>query len=169
MFTTALVRSGQFRVVERARAVEGALRERQLNASEGRADSQPLRGAEYLFEGTISEATASQSQRSSGVSIAGMELGGGGNRDVLSVDVRVVEVASGDVVDAVTVRKAVVSETTGVSGVGSLIGAALPQRGRTSTFVPDVQFQRQRRESVDQALREAIELAVVTLAARLAR
>jgi len=171
LFTTALVQSGQFRVVERARSVEGALRERQLAAAgvaDAGAGALPLRAAKYVFEGTISEATASQTQRSAGVTIAGMEVGRAGNRDVLSIDVRVVEVATGDIVDAVTVSKPVASETASVAGVGNLIGTVLWQRGRPATYAPDIQLQQQRKESVDQALREAIELAVATLAARLA-
>jgi len=35
MFMTALVNGGQFRVVERARVNEGAIREKQLNAGDG--------------------------------------------------------------------------------------------------------------------------------------
>jgi curli biogenesis system outer membrane secretion channel CsgG len=172
MFKTALVRSGQFRVVERARVAEGVMREKQLNAAglaDGTSAAQPLRAAKYVFEGTISEATPSQSQRSGAVIIAGMEAGGGSNRDVISIDVRVLEVASGDIVDVVTVRKPIASETSSVAGVGNLIGTVLSQRGRSTTYVPDVQMQQQRRESLDQALREAIDQAVATLALRLAR
>jgi curli biogenesis system outer membrane secretion channel CsgG len=172
MFKTALVRSGQFRVVERARAAEGVMREKQLNAAglaDGRSAEQPLRAAKYVFEGTISEATQSQTQRSSGVAVAGMEIGSGSNRDVISIDVRVVEVASGDIVDVVNVRKPITSETAAVSGFGNLIGTVLSQRGRSTTYVPDVQAQQQRRESLDQALREAIDQAVATLAVRLTR
>jgi curli production assembly/transport component CsgG len=172
MFTTALVKSGQFRVVERARVTEGAIREKQLNAtghSDGKSAQLPLRAAKYVFEGTISEATQSQTQRSGGVSIAGMAAGGGNNRDVIAIDVRVVEVASGDIVESITVRKSIASETANVSGVGNLIGTVLSQRGRSSTYVPDVQVQQQRREGLDEALREAIDQAVATLAARLSR
>jgi curli biogenesis system outer membrane secretion channel CsgG len=172
MFKTALVRSGQFRVVERARVAEGVLREKQLNAaglSDGNAGGQALRTPKYLFEGTISEATQSQTQQSGVVTIAGMEVGGASNRDVISIDVRVVEVASGDVIDVVTVRKPIASESSGVSGLGNIISTVLSQRGRPTTYVPDVQVQQQRRESLDQALREAIDQAVATLAAQVAR
>jgi curli production assembly/transport component CsgG len=172
MFATALVKSGQFRVVERARAAEGAIREKQLNAagqSGGKSAQQPLRAAKYVFEGTISEATQSKTQRTSGVSIAGLAAGGGSNRDVIAIDVRVVDVASGDIVDSVTVRKSIASETSSVSGVGNLIGNVLSQRGRSSTYVPDVQVQQQRREGLDEALREAIDQAVAALAERLSR
>jgi curli biogenesis system outer membrane secretion channel CsgG len=169
MFTTALVKSGQFRVVERARSADGAMREKQLNAtghSDGKSAQRQLRAAKYVFEGTISEATQSQTQRSSGVSIGGMATGSGSNRDVIAIDVRVVDVASGDIVDTVTVRKSIASETSSVSGIGNLIGSVLSQRGRSSTYVPDVQMQQQRREGLDEALREAIDQAVATLAAR---
>ncbi len=170
MFKTALVQSGQFRVVERSRLNEGVIREKQLNASglsTGKAGSEPLTGARYIFEGAITEANASQTQRSAGFSVAGMEVGGSSNKDVIGLDVRVVEVATGDVVDVVTVRKSVVSDTGGVSGIGAAIGNVMSRKGRGSgAYAPDVHLQQQRKESLDVALRSAIDQAVIELAGR---
>lgn len=171
MFKTALVRSGQFRVVERARLNEGVGREKQLNAqrlSGGKSAELPLRAARYVFEGAITEATPSQTQRSAGVSIAGLEIGGGTNKDVISIDVRVVEVDTGDIIDVVTVRKSISSDTSSVSGIGNAIGTVLSRRGRDTTYVPDARVQQSRKESLDEALREAIDTAVVELAKRFA-
>lgn len=170
LFKTALVQSGQFRVVERSRLNEGVIREKQLNASglsTGKAGSELLTGARYIFEGAITEANASQTQRSGGFSVAGLEIGGSSNKDVIGLDVRVVDVATGDVVDVVTVRKSVASDTVGVSGIGTAIGNVLSRKGRgVGAYAPDAQLQQQRRESLDVALRSAIDQAVIELAGR---
>ena len=74
MFIDALVRSQQFKVVERSQLTQSLLMERQLAAQGIAGDSQgtePLRAARYLFEGTISEANASESQHSGSFDIAG--------------------------------------------------------------------------------------------------
>jgi curli biogenesis system outer membrane secretion channel CsgG len=170
MFTTALVQSGQFRVLERARLNEGVVREKQLNASgltSGQTASEALTGARYIFEGTITEATANATQRSAALRIGGAELGGSTNKDVLGIDVRVVDVASGEIVNVITVRKTVASDTANASGLGNLIGSALSRKGRNAAYAPDVQLQQQRKESLDVALRAAIDQAVIELAALL--
>lgn len=171
MFKTALVQSGQFRVVERARLNEGVIREKQLNASglsKGTAATQALREATYVFEGAITQANAGETQRSGGFSVGGVQLGGSSNRDVIGIDVRVVEVASGDIVGVVTVRKAIASSASSVSGLGSLLSNVLGQRGRDTTYVPDVQLQQQHKQSLDVALRAAVDQAVAELANRFA-
>lgn len=172
MFVTALVRAGLFRVVERNRLNEGVVREKQLNANglaSGDSGSTQLHGARYIFEGTISEANAGQEQRSGGVNIGGMEVGGGSNRDVIAIDVRVLDAGTGEVLDVVTVRRAVDAHSSNVSGVGSLIGSVMAASGRSLPIVPDVHSQQQTRQSVDGAVRSAIEEAVATLGARFGR
>ena len=170
MFKTALVQSGQFRVVERARLNEGVVREKQLNAaglSSGTSAAHALTGARYIFEGSITEASANEMQRSAAVRVAGAEFGGTSNRDVLGIDVRVVDAENGEIVGVVSVKKAIASSSTGVSGIGNLIGTVLGKNGRSATYLPDVQLQQQRKESLDAALRAAIDQAVVELAHRL--
>jgi len=169
IFVTALVRSGQFRVVERSRLNEGVVREKQLNGSgltTGKSAQQKLRGARYLFEGAITEASSSQTQRSAAVGVAGFQLGGGTNRDAIGIDVRVVDAESGDIVDVVSVRKPILSDSVNASGVGSLITNVLAQRGVSSPYVPDAQVSQDRKESIDMALRAAINEAVIQLANR---
>jgi len=169
MFKTALLQSGQFRVVERSRLNDGVIREKQLNASglsAGTSATQLLTEAKYLFEGAITEANASETQRSAAIRFAGAELGGSTNRDVLGIDVRVVEVASGEVVDVVTVRKSVISDSASLSGLGNLIGTVFARKGKNPAYAPDLQLQQQRKESLDVALRAAIDEAVMKLASR---
>lgn len=170
MFTTALIQSGQFRVVERARLNDGVIREKQINAaglSAGKSATQVLMDPKYIFEGSITEASANETQRSGAIRIAGAEFGGSTNKDVLGIDVRVVEVASGEIVNVVTVRKAVASDATNVSGIGNLLGTVLSKKRRNTTYAPDIQMQQQRKESLDVALRAAIDQAVIELAGRL--
>lgn len=169
MFKTALVHSGQFRVVERARLNEGVAREKQLQGggyATGRAAQSQLRGAQYVFEGAVAEANSSERQQAGSVSVGGMQVGGASNRDSIAIDVRVVDVASGDVVDAITVRKRIGAEETSVSGVGNLIGNVMNRKGKYSPYTPDVQATQRRNEGVDSALRAAIDEAVLQLAKR---
>lgn len=169
MFTTALVRSGQFRVVERSRVNEGVVREKQLQQAgwaTGNAAQQPLRGAQYIFEGTVSEANVQESANSGGINIAGMHIGGGKSQDSIVIDVRIIDAANGDVLDALTVRKPVAASSAGVSGVGNLAATILGRRGKDTTYVPDVQAQNQQREGIDSAVRAAIEESVLQLARR---
>jgi curli biogenesis system outer membrane secretion channel CsgG len=170
MFKTALVQSGQFRVVERARLEQGVLREKQLGAqglTAGKSAQQLLREAQYLFEGAITDASPSETQRSGAIGIAGAEIGGGTNRDHIGIDVRVVDVASGDIVDVVTVRKSIASDSANVSGLGNLIATMRIAAGRAvSPYTPDIRVEQRRKESLDQALRAAINEAVATLSQR---
>lgn len=171
MFKTALVESGRFRVVERARLAEGVIREKQLNASgfsSGTSAGEVLMSAKYIFEGAITEANAGQTQRSGGIGIAGAQFGGSSSKDMIGIDVRIVDVATGEIVGVVTVRKSVASDTVGVSGIGNLIGTVLSGKGRSPTYAPDIHLQQQRKESLDLALRAAIDQAVIELASRLA-
>ncbi len=170
MFTTALIKSRQFRVMERQRLEQGVARERNLNAqsiTSGAAAATTLSGAAYVFEATFSEANAGKSKSEGGVSLGGMSAGGGRNTDEIGMDVRVVNVATGEVVDAVNVRKAIDSETTSISGVGSLIDSVAALRGKsTRGLTPDMNYQSSRKDGVDRALRSVIELAVLELARR---
>jgi len=173
MFKTALVQSGQFRVVERARLDQGVLREKQLNAqglSTGGSAQRALRDARYLFEGAITDASPSERQRAGGIGIAGAQISGSTQRDTIGIDVRVVDVASGDIVDVVSVRKAITGDSASVSGIGSLIGSLRSAAGRSvSPFIPEVRVEQQRKGSLDQALRAAIDEAVIVLAQRFER
>jgi curli production assembly/transport component CsgG len=170
MFKTALVQSGQFRVVERARLEAGVLTERQLAAqgiSKAGAPQQPLREARYLFEGAITDASSGETQRAVGVGIAGAEVSGGTGRDAIGIDVRVVDVATGDVVDVISVRKSIASDSASVSGIANLIATVRSASGRSvSPYTPDLRLQQSRKESLDQALRAAINESVAVLSQR---
>jgi len=169
MFKTALVHSGQFRVVERARLNQGVIPEKQLNAaglSGGKSAREKMTEAKYIFEGAITHADAGETQRSGAFGIAGAQVGSSSNRDVIGIDVRVVSVATGEIVGVVTVHKAIGSQGQSVSGLGNLLGTVLAQQGKSTAYVPDVQLQQQHKESLDSALRAVIDQAVIELANR---
>jgi curli biogenesis system outer membrane secretion channel CsgG len=169
MFITALAQSHNFRVIDRSQASQSVMNEKQLNAqggSDGSAAAKKLRGAQYIFEGAITQADASQTQRSSSIGVAGMSVSGGKNKDVVGIDVRIVDAATGDVMDVVSVHKAIKSDAAGVSGIGNLLSTIMGKHGHSSAYTPDASVQQQRKQGVDSALRAAIDEAVNQLSAR---
>jgi curli biogenesis system outer membrane secretion channel CsgG len=170
MFTSALVKSGQFRVVERQRLNQGVLYEKQLNGAgqtTGDAAQSKLRGARYIFEGTVTEANASQDQHQGGVNVGGLNLGGGNNKDTLAIDVRILDADTGDVLDSVSVTKTLNDSAVGVGGTAAFASTLASMRGRVANpLTPDVNYQSSHRESVDKALRACIETSVLALIKR---
>lgn len=176
MFTAALVASGQFRVLERAQLRGGVVAEKQLNASGqtvGSTAQVQLLDAKYMFEGTVSEANTDESATQGNLSVGPVGVAGNSSRSSMVIDVRVVEVATGEVVDAITVRKPIYKRGAGVSvGSGSATTA-----GSTSAFaaVPDPTVtatrvgggvSTARKDGVGRALRACIEVAVLQLSQR---
>jgi curli biogenesis system outer membrane secretion channel CsgG len=169
MFVTALVRSGAFAVAERQRLAEGVMRERQLaqqGVTAGAATGQ-VAAARYIFEVVISEANSGESESATGINIGGMRVKTAGAKDSIGLDVRIVDAASGTVVDAVNVVKQIEAGTSSVSGVGNLLGAVMGRRGKELPLPVDAETRSARKEGVDRALRSAIEVAVAELAKRL--
>jgi curli biogenesis system outer membrane secretion channel CsgG len=166
MFVTALIKSGAFAVAERQRLNEGVMRERQLNSSgitTGAAAGQ-VAAARYVFEVVVSEANRGASDSSQTINIGGMTVGGGKSADAIGLDVRVVDVQTGLVVDAVNAVKEIEASTTTVSGVGNLLRSF---SNFTSPVSLDADSRSGRKEGVDRALRACIEVAVAELARRL--
>ena len=169
MFVTALIKSGGFAVAERQRLNEGVMRERALQqggVSNAPAASQ-VAGARYVFEVVISEANRGANDSANNVRIGGMTVGGGKSADAIGLDVRIVDVQSGLVVDAVNTVKTIEASTTNVSGVGNLLGSLRGLQGKTMKVDVDADHRSSRKESVDRALRACIEVAVAELARRL--
>jgi curli biogenesis system outer membrane secretion channel CsgG len=169
MFVTALIKSGAFAVAERQRLNEGLMRERQMQAgglTTGTASGQ-VAGARYVFEVVVSEANRTAEESSSSFSIGGMTVGGGSSADQIGLDVRIVDVKSGLVVDAVNSVKKIESGSTTVSGIGSLLNRISGLTGKSLPVDVDGQTRSTRKEGVDRALRACIEVAVAELARRL--
>ena len=170
MFTTALVKSGQFRVVERAQLAPGVIYEKQLNQSgrsTGDSGNVKLTAAQYLFEGAVSEASLNSDQAQHGLSIGGMSLGQSHSKGAIAIDVRIIDVATGDVLDSVTVTEPVNASKSSSSGVGSLLGNVGALGGRLGGLSPDVSSSSSHEDSLDAALRNAIEHAVYEIIQRL--
>ena len=170
MFTTALVKTRKFRVLERQRIGEGVARERELNAqgvTTGDAATKKVRGAGVIFEATISEVTVGKSTNETGFAIGGLQLSGGSASDGLGIDVRVLDASTGEVLDAVNVRRMLTATTKSVAGVGALVDNLLARSGKsTGGFTPDVGSKSSEREGMDEVLRALIGDAVQQLSSR---
>lgn len=165
MFTTALIKSHRFAVLERQRLSEGVLREKQMNSqgmTTGNVGRATLAGADYIFYGTVSEANADASDTGVGATLRGLGVEGSGQKAVIAVDVRVVDAHTGAVLDAVDVRRPVTQGGVGVSGVGAFVQSFT----HTDLQGADVSLHKAHKEGVDRALRECIEEAVYQLARR---
>jgi curli biogenesis system outer membrane secretion channel CsgG len=170
MFTTALVKSHQFRVVERNRLNEGVAEEKRLNAAgqtTGNTAQHALRGAQYLFEGAVTEANAAVDSNQGGINIGGFQLGGSRSKDVVAVDVRILDADSGDVLDSVSVSRPVKASSLGISGTAALANTIAAARGGSaSAYTPDVSAQSSNQAGIDETVRACIEDAVLELAKR---
>lgn len=169
MFTTALIKSHRFRVMERSRLEAGVGKERALNEdgiTTGDAGAYKLAGAGYIFEAAISEANLGATESESNTGIGGMNVGSGKITDVIGMDIRVIDASTGEIVDAINVRKKLETTGSSVSGVGNLIDNALTFSGKSGlgSMTPEHSSRKTQRESVDQGIRALIELAVVELA-----
>lgn len=154
MLTTALVKSRQFRVMER----------RGAEATPAISDKA---GQGFVFEAIFSEATPGKSTSSNGIGLGGLTIGSGSNQDEIGLDVRVQAAATGEIVDAINVRKIVESRSSSLSGTGALLETVAGRFGRSlGGLAPDISRESTRKESMDRALRAVIELAVVELAKR---
>ena len=176
VFTTALVKSRKFRVVERSNLAGGVSAEHQLNAdgaTTGNVASKQLRGAQYIFEAIISESNPNKGQSEGGFSIGGMTLGGSKDSGEIGMDVRVIDAGNGEVMDAINVRKKLSAGGASLSGMGNLAGTVLSQMGGNAgavgqavgTYQPDAALSISGSEGMDKAVRALIELAVAELAA----
>jgi curli biogenesis system outer membrane secretion channel CsgG len=170
MFMTALVKSGQFRVVERNRLNEGIAQEKRMNAagqSTGTTAQHALRGAQYLFEGAVTEANAAVNSNQGGINIGGLQLGGSKSKDIISIDVRILDADSGDVLDSVTISHPVKASSVGISGTAALVSTIASARGGSaSPFTPDISAQSADQTGIDATVRGCIEEAVLELAKR---
>lgn len=170
IFTTALIESHQFRVVERNRLNQGVVYEKQLNGAgqaTGDAAQHQLRGARYLFEGTVTEANPGADQKQGGISIGGLSLGGGKNKDTIAVDVRILDANTGDVLDSVSVSKVLNDSSVGVGGTAAFASTVASMTGHNANpLTPDVSYQSAHKDSVDKALRACIETSVLALIKR---
>jgi curli biogenesis system outer membrane secretion channel CsgG len=173
MFMTALVEAGKFRVLERARLAEGVMAERGLNQAglvSGQSADIKLVSAKYVFEGTVSEAQMDQNSTSAGLNIMGIGAKRTTTRDTIGIDVRVIEVESGVVADAIKVRRQIKGKATEAGGIGDAATNAISNRflGGAVHASGGKEYESRSKESLDNALRLAIEEAIEKIAKRFA-
>ncbi len=165
MFTTALIKSGAFLVAERQRLNEGIMAEKQLNTqglTSGNAVEEKLAGADYIFEGSVTEANAQESKTGVGGTFKGLGIEGSQEKGRIGLDLRVIDARTGVVLDAVNVSKSIKQDGFSVSGVGALLGGII----KKETHGADAAVSHDTKEGIDKALRECIEEAVYQLVKR---
>jgi len=102
--TTALINTGRFIILER-KAMDEVLGEQDLGAS-GRVNQETAAakgrviGAEWLIKAAITEYTDKKSRSGGGIVIGGVALGGTKREAFVAMDVRIVDAATGEVIDS---------------------------------------------------------------------
>ncbi|MFQ5736498.1 MAG: CsgG/HfaB family protein [Thermodesulfobacteriota bacterium] len=165
MFTTALIKSGAFAVAERQQLNEGIMQEKQLNSqgmTTGDAAQRLLAGADYIFEGAITEANPDASKTGLAGTYKGLGVETSGAKGEIGLDIRVLDAKTGLVLDAVNVRKKIKEGGFSVKGIGSFV------QGFTKTKLEgsDASIAHDRKEGIDKAIRACIEEAVYALVKR---
>lgn len=165
MFTTALIKTHRFAVMERQRLQQDVMREKQLNSqgvSTGNAGSTRLTGAHYIFEGTVSEANPNESETGASGGVEGLGVGGHKDTAMIGIDVRIVDANTGAVLDAVNERVHVEAAGAHVSNIGGFLSRVTGD----NLHGANLNVHQEKRQSVDKALRKCIEKAVNTIAQR---
>lgn len=165
MFTTALIKSGYFAVAERQRLEEGVVREKQLNAqgmTTGNTASQRLAGAQYVFEGAVTEANDEESSNGIAGTVRGLGVESSGQKGSIGLDVRVIDANNGLVIDSINVRKAIKQGGYSASGIGAFIQSFTNHDLQGA----DVSVSHGSKEGVDKAVRACIEEAIYQIVTR---
>ena len=162
MFTTALIKSNAFDVLERQRLDESVYQEKELNQggmTTGDVAQYQLTGADFIFTGAITEANAQADKTGVAGAYQGVGVETSGEHAEIGLDVRVLDAKTGKVLDAVNVRKKISQGGFSASGLGKLFGKK-KLKGANLGVAHD------KKEGVDKALRDCIEEAVQTLVSR---
>jgi len=132
--TTALINTGRFIVLER-KALDEVLGEQDLGAT-GRVNPETAAakgrviGAEWLVKAAITEYTEKKSRSGGGIVVRGIALGGSKQEAFVAMDVRIVDAATGEVVDSV--RADGRARSSGVLA-GASIGGVVLAGGKEDT------------------------------------
>lgn len=173
MFTTALIESRSFQVAERQRLADGVQKERALAAGGTTAatvPAAPFAAARYIFEATISQFNPGQDKSDNSFTAGGAEFDRKGNIDVVAMDVRIIDVSTGLVVDSVHTVAKIKSRQKKLGGLNSFATKMMGKLGSRGS-VPldaDANLSSSHADGLDQALRNCIDAAVAELARRLA-
>jgi len=128
LLTNELSSSKKFRMLERRR-LDSVISELKLNDS-GLVDPSTkrklgrLKGARYLVTATVTSFEENTEGSDSGISFMGFGIGQNNQKASLSVDLRVVETETGEIVDTRTIEASSESSSTGFSGSFMGIGGS---------------------------------------------
>jgi curli biogenesis system outer membrane secretion channel CsgG len=108
MLTTALVKSGNYRVFERKELEDVVMKEQSLGQTgavtpESAAKVGQLLGAELAIVGSVSEFGYKETEK--GGRVGGVSLGGKKMSSTVAIDVRFINTTTGEIITAETVRK----------------------------------------------------------------
>lgn len=165
MFTTALIKTNRFAVLERQRLNQDIMQEKHLNQqglTTGNAGSTRLTGAHYIFEGTVSEANPNESETGANGGVEGLQVGGHTDTAMIGIDVRIVDADTGAVLDAVNVRKHVEASGAHVNNIGGFLSRVTGD----NLHGANLNVRQEKRQSVDKTLRACIQEAVDEIADR---
>jgi curli biogenesis system outer membrane secretion channel CsgG len=117
MLISELASTNSFRVLER-RELDAVISEQDLGSSgrinpKTRAKVGKITGAKYLVAATVSAFEQNTGGGSGGVSFGGISLGGRQDKAYMAVDLKVIDVTTGEIYDARTVEAT--SKSSGVS------------------------------------------------------
>ncbi len=123
MLAAELVSTKAFSVLER-KEIDAVLNEQDLSASDRvsaktKVKLKQLKGAQYLIAGTVSAYEENVKGGGAGVRVGPVSLGGSKEKAYIAVDVKVVDTATGEIVDARTIE---------ANAKGSALGAGLHVR-----------------------------------------
>lgn len=162
MFTTALIQTNVFDVLERQRLDESVYQEKQLNQggmTTGDVAQYQLTGADFIFTGAITEANTQADKTGVAGTYKGIGVETSGERGEIGLDVRVLDAKTGKVLDAVSVRQKVSQSGFSASGLGKLFGKK-KFKGASLGISHD------KKEGIDKALRDCINEAVAKIVSR---
>jgi len=165
MFTTALVKSHTFLVLERQRLEGSVYREKQMNQqgmTTGNVGNKQMTGADYIFVGAVTEANPTESRTGLAGTFKGLGVEKSGEKGEIGLDVRVLDAGTGAVIDAINVRKKISEGGYSVSGLGGFMNSMT--NGKLGSA--DASVSHDKKEGVDKALRACIEEAIYQLASR---
>jgi curli biogenesis system outer membrane secretion channel CsgG len=163
MFTTALIKTKAFDVLERQRLDESVYQEKQLNQggmTTGDVAQYQLTGADFIFTGAITEANAQKKKTGAAGTYDGVGLETSGEKAEIGLDVRVLDAKTGKVLDAVSVRKEIAQGGYSVSGLGKKLFGKKKPKGANLGISHD------KKEGIDKALRDCINEAVKKIVSR---
>lgn len=117
MLISELASTNSFRVLER-RELDAVLNEQDLGASgrinpKTRAKLGKITGAQYLIAATVSAFEHNTSGAGGGISYGGISLGGRQDKAYMAVDLKVIDVTTGEIYDARTVEAT--SKSSGIN------------------------------------------------------